>query len=100
MKSTIRNRRPKQKQQEKIEREILSRVRVPPVRVEVNTSDEGRMTGAHFDELMQMPFTDKYDAATKLRNLATLLGCSAGIPDGGGTIYIGLMKGPVAPKAR
>jgi len=82
----------KKQQLTKIQNAALSRVRVPPVRVEVNTSDEGRMTGAHFDELMQMPFTDKYDAATKLRNLAQLLGCSAGIPEGGGTIYIGLMK--------
>lgn len=76
----------------KVENAILSRVRVPPVSVEVNTSDKTRMTGAHFDELMQMPFTDKYDAATKLHNLATLLACSAGIPDGGGTIYVGLRK--------
>ena len=76
----------------KAQNAILSRVRVPPVSVEVNTSDKTRMSGTHFDELMQMPFTDKYDAATKLRNLATLLGCSEGIPDGGGTIYVGLRK--------
>lgn len=76
----------------KAQNAILSRVRVPPVCVEVNTLDKTQMTGAHFDELMQMPFTDKHDAAFKLRNLATLLASSLGIPDGGGTIYVGLRK--------
>lgn len=71
---------------------ILARVRVPPVCLEVTTGDKSKMTGAHYDEVMTMPFNDKHDAVTKLRHLATLIGCSSGLPEGGGTIYVGLRR--------
>jgi hypothetical protein len=73
---------------------ILSTVRVPPVVVSVRDSADGMKTdgGSFYDEVLELHFDNKHDAAEKLRNLAHLLVCSHGAPSGGGTIYVGLRR--------